>query len=236
MIGAGKSAVWWTTGVLMAALVASCALAAARWRAEPTLPGYLNDHYRDALQYHLRGDALVPARRWLLFGDSLIEGLPASALQVPAVNYGIGSDSVRGVAARLPSYDSVASAQAIVIGAGTNDLARGRDPTIIAADYALLLQRIPAGPRVYCLAVLPVDPSGYRSLPRRTPQRVRSLNTLLEAECTQRGATWVAVPDALLQADGSLTGSAHVGDGLHLGPLGYASWLDTLNAAFAPAP
>ena len=101
-------------------LLLGAALVLSRASDRRDLPPHLTAHHENMLAFHLRGDAALPPGRWLFFGDSIVQGLPAGALGVPAVNYGIGNDDAIGVAARLPSYDSVATAAAVVLGVGVN--------------------------------------------------------------------------------------------------------------------
>ena len=193
------------------------------------------------LAFHLRGDAALPPGRWLFFGDSIVQGLPVGALGVPAVNYGIGGDDAVGLAARLPSYDSVAGAAAVVLGVGINDLARGTPETAREA-WAALLDTIPPGPRVVCLEVLPIDeraPAGHK--PGRSNAAVAALNRDVRALCRARGHDVVKTPPGLADAGGNLRSGLHVGDGVHPGPDGYALWLAGLGPALdalaaAPTP
>ena len=183
------------------------------------------------LVFHLRGDAALPAGRWLFFGDSIVQGLPVGALDAPAVNYGIGGDDAVGLAARLPSYDSVARAALVVLGVGINDLAR-RDRNATREAFAALLATIPAGPRVVCLGVLPIDERARRAhKPGRSNAAIGALNADLRTLCRAAGHVFLEPPAELADADGNLRRALHVGDGVHPGPAGYASWLARLGPA-----
>ena len=183
------------------------------------------------LAFHLRGDAVLPPGRWLFFGDSIVQGLPVGALEVPAVNYGIGSDDAVGVAARLPSYDSVTKATAVVLGVGVNDITR-RDPAAVRESWAALLATIPSGPRVVCLGVLPIDERVARPhRAGRTNVAIAALNADIETLCRERGHAFLKPPPELADAGGNLRAALHVGDGVHPGPDGYATWLAHLGPA-----
>ena len=212
-------------------LLLGAALVLSRASDRRDLPPHLTAHHENMLAFHLRGDAALPPGRWLFFGDSIVQGLPVGALGVPAVNYGIGNDDAIGVAARLPSYDSVATAAAVVLGVGVNDLTRteGVGPL---AGYRALLETIPPGPRVVCLGPLPIDERVDRPhRPGRTNAAIRALGEGIEAACRERGHDFVPAPPELADPGGNLRADLHVGDGVHPGPAGYAAWLAGLGPA-----
>ena len=195
------------------------------------LPPHLTAHHENMLVFHLRGDAALPPGRWLFFGDSIVQGLPVGALGVPGVNYGIGGDDARGVAARLPSYDSVPRAAAVVLGVGVNDIVH-RDRATVRADREALLDAVPPGPRVVCLGVLPIDERASRPhRPGRTNEAIDALNRDVRDACLERGHDFVPAPPELADPDGNLRADLHVGDGVHPGPDGYALWLARLGPA-----
>ena len=116
----------------------------------------LTPHYHRMLGYHKRMDGNVPDRAVIFIGDSLTQGLCVSAVAVPSVNYGIGSDTTVGVLQRLSEYRSIDRAAAVVIAIGINDLRRRSDAEILD-NYETILARIPESIPVIASAVLPVD-------------------------------------------------------------------------------
>ena len=202
-------------------------------RALDPPPSYLIEHHRERLVFHLRGDAALPAGGWRLFGDSLVEGMPVAALPVRASNYGIGHDDTIGLARRLPLYASVARADGVLIAVGVNDIRRA-DPAAILPRYATLVDAVPAGVRVLCHGVLPVDERVRPDPGGRSNARIGVLNVGLETLCTNRGHRYVPPPRALAGADGNLRVELHDGDGVHLNADGYAVWLQHLGPVLRP--
>ena len=211
------------------------------WRAAPLErlslaldppPPYLTRHYRDTLVFHLRGDSALPAGGWRLFGDSLLQGLPAAALSVRATNYGIGADDTVGLGARLPRYGSVARADGVLLAVGLNDLKYRADEEIVTR-YAALVDALPPAPRVVCQGVLPIDDDAVRHPERRSNARIRALNASVRTLCEERGHGYLPPPPALYDPDGNLRDALHEGDGVHLAAAGYALWLAYLDRALS---
>jgi hypothetical protein len=121
----------------------------------PSKSSELTDHYHRMLEYHKRMDKNVPDGAVIFIGDSITQGLCVSAVAMPSVNYGIGSDTTFGVSQRLLDYQAVSRAGAVVIAIGINDL-KYRSDNDIAENYRTILEQIQTTP-VIISAVLPVD-------------------------------------------------------------------------------
>ena len=170
-----------------------------------------------------RLDRAVPDAALVVLGDSIAKQIDAGRLGRDAVNYGIGGDTVRMLIWRLPVLRSVEGARAVVVNAGVNDL-KYRPALAVAADYRLLLARLPASAAVAMVSPLPVDEAA--PWPRRGPHlrndALRSLGAALRPVCEERPNcvfvdAWPAFADG---ATGGLWPSLHNGDGLHLSPAG----------------
>ena len=218
-------------------LVLHVGFAALLWRSDTAdrlrlerdpPPPYLTPHRANMLAFHLRGDAALPAGGWRLFGDSLVQGLPAAALAVRASNYGIGQDDTAGLAARLPLYASVRRADGVLLVVGVNDMKRAENEAILAR-YAALVDALPSGPALFCHGVLPIDEAVREHWQTRSNARIRAFNVSLRTLCETRGHRYVAPPPDLVDAGGNLRAELHEGDGLHLGADGYAVWVEHLN-------
>jgi len=77
--------------------------------------------YDALLPYHKRMDGSVPNKSVVFIGDSMVQALVTSAIANHTVNYGIGGDTIGGLTNRIPLYESMDSARAIVISVGVND-------------------------------------------------------------------------------------------------------------------
>jgi lysophospholipase L1-like esterase len=163
----------------------------------------------------------------VVIGDSHVEGLAASQIAPRSENFGIGGDTLPGVASRLQALD-LHRASAIVILAGFNDQPDFPD---FAARYAALLAAAPPGVPVHAVGLLPIDPVRR---PELAPYNARrpELNAAIRDACTAHpGCRYVAPPfgDALAPGE-------HAGDGLHLNAAGYRLLAGALRAALsAPA-
>jgi lysophospholipase L1-like esterase len=153
----------------------------------------------------------VPPGGWLLLGDSIVAKLDAARVAPGAANFGLSGDTVRTLAARLPTLAALDGAGGIVLGVGVNDL-KYREPAEIAAEYAALLAALPNVP-VLALLPLPVDEAGpaARERPYLRNARIAALDQAERAACAARpGCTAVAATPAFGP------------DGWHLSAEGYA--------------
>ena len=198
------------------------------------LPVELSDSYREHVDWHLRRDAQLPPGSVLIIGDSHVQGLAVTAVAPLAVNLGIGNDTTVGVLDRLPRYTSLATARAVILAIGFNDLAR-RDPPAIAQNARAILDLIPDRVPVLWSSVFPVDEeprslTGYE-------ERIRHLNHLLADVVGARpGSRFLDTHALLADSTGTLPDALHCGDGIHLSEAGYALWIDALRKGLAALP
>lgn len=85
----------------------------------------ITTHFHRMLSYHQRMDANLPEGAVIIIGDGL-QGLCVSAIASPTANYGIGSDTTVGVRERLPNYNAIKRARAVVLAIRINDIRRHR--------------------------------------------------------------------------------------------------------------
>ncbi len=162
------------------------------------------------------------------------------------INRGISGQMASQMLGRMKADVIDLRPSAVVILAGTNDLAREIPLTSIEDDY-LMLADVAAAARIKVIfaSVLPVsdwhknvDPSYERS-PSHPPLFIRALNDWLRAFCAQRGLVYLDYADALSDQSGQM-GQDLSDDGLHPNEKGYrvmAPLLETaVNRAVAPAP
>jgi len=162
----------------------------------------------------------------VLLGDSMVAQLPPALVSGDALNLGIGGDTVRRLAERLPLHGGLEAAAAVVVAVGVNDL-KYRDPVAVAADYAAMLSAIPAGPRLFAATVLPVDEDNpaVRARDWLRNERIAAVNDGIRRACAAR-------PDCRLAEGWSDMPAGYAGpDGWHLAPAGQAAWAGLLRAA-----
>ncbi|WP_239492192.1 SGNH/GDSL hydrolase family protein [Luteitalea sp. TBR-22] len=147
----------------------------------------------------------------------------------PVLNRGFGGtqigDSVRHVE-RLVLRHRPAT---VIFYAGDNDLAAGRTPQQVQADFHAFVTRVhTALPRTR-IAFIAIKPSLARWA---LIAKVREANRLVRAECDRDDRLgYVDVDGPMLGWDGKPRPDLFIQDGLHLSAKGYALW-NTLVAPF----
>ena len=148
--------------------------------------------------------------------------LPAAFPGRPVLNRGFGgtqiADSVRHVE-RLVLRHRPAT---VVFYAGDNDIAAGRTPRQVHADFTAFVRRVHAALPNTKIAFIAIKPSVARW---SMIERVRDANRLVRAFCDADDRLgFVDVDGPMLGWDGKPRPDLFVKDGLHLSPKGYALW------------
>ena len=188
----------------------------------------LKQHYFRMLAFQSRIDKNLPEGRILFFGDSITQGLAVSAISDKATNYGIGTDTSFGLLSRLPYYESINTASAIVIAIGVNDLKR-RPLTEIIGNYKKILKFIPETTPVIASAVMPLDLDDYQL--NSGNELVIELNQKIEILCQNlKNCSYINTGKLLLDERGQLAKQYHSGDGIHLNSKAYTIWINQLKS------
>jgi lysophospholipase L1-like esterase len=153
------------------------------------------------------------------------------------VNRGISGQITSQMLARMKTDVTDLRPAAVVILAGTNDLARGIALTAIEDDYVMLADLAAAARvKVIFASLLPVsdahkdaDPS-YERTPSHPPVFIRALNDWLKSFCAQRGFVYLDYYPALTDNQGQF-GADLSDDGLHPNAMGYRLMAPLLLAA-----
>ncbi len=186
--------------------------------------------YEAQLARQLAASAAAPVGAVAFFGDSILEGLDATALTPGALNFGIGGDTSRGLLDRISRYSSLTAARAIFLEIGINDLLHSTRDDVVA-NYRRILATLPNQPRLYLIGILPIDErafvAAYGDLASNAT--IARLNLGIRELCLRRGNCVPLQPfggDALLPA-------YHKGDGVHLSEAGYRALETAIKAALA---
>lgn len=182
--------------------------------------------YYAMVDFHKRVDKNIPDNSVIFLGDSLIQGLAVSSIASPAINFGIGADTTKGLIQRIPYYSAISRSQKVVIAIGINDLNR-RDNKEIISNYKKIVSLIPSNIPILFSAVLPIDEVILNA--SSFNERIRNLNKDLEELCTSsRRLYFLDTTNQLIDPDGGLAGKFHIGDGIHLNSFGNAVWITRL--------
>jgi lysophospholipase L1-like esterase len=143
------------------------------------------------------------------------------------VNRGISGQITGQMLGRFQADVVNLQPRAVLILAGTNDIARGVDPASIQNNLTMMFDLADAHKiKVIAASILPVSDHHKMANPsyERTKQRplwaIQEMNKWLQAQCEQRGYVYLNYYPALAAADGQLAPNLS-DDGLHPNPQGY---------------
>ncbi len=181
-----------------------------------------------------------PARpRVVFFGDSITDfwRLNEYFPDHDYLNRGIAGQTTGEMLQRFQADVVNLHPQAVLILAGTNDLARGVPVAAIENNYQAIATLAGAAKmKVLFASVTPVsdyhkdqNPANERT-PGRPPARIRELNEWLQAYCSRQGYSYIDYYSALVDGNGQL--KAEWGDdGLHPNAMGYRAMAPLASAA-----
>lgn len=185
-----------------------------------------SDQWAAAMQAFAAQDAQAPpVKGGIVFvGSSSIRlwDLGTSFPGLPAINRGFGGsqlvDAVRHVDLLVLKH----APKTVVLYAGDNDLAAGKTPATVLADFNAFVSKVHAALPQARIAFVGIKPS----LARWTiVDKVREANALVRAACDKDDRLgFIDVDGPMLGYDGKPRADLFVADGLHLSPAGYALW------------
>jgi len=185
----------------------------------------ISNYYKTILAFQLRMDGNIPEGSVLFFGDSNTQGLCVSAIIDNAVNLGIGKDTTLGVLKRIPLYNSVEEARAIVLAIGINDIFRRSNKEIIE-NYKEIISKLPEKTPKFVSAIFPVD-GDVKGI--NGNRRIVEINSELEKLCSStENCYFFDTGKMLTDTNGNLKYEYHVGDGIHLNSNAYDLWINDL--------
>lgn len=216
----------------MKKLLVSC-LCAAVWL---TAEGQPRD-WADTGRYAAANAALTETPKVVFMGDSITEGWYEEHPSFFDANgfaaRGISGQVTAQMLARFQCDVIALRPEAVVLLAGTNDIARNNGPIAeerIADNIRSMAELARAhGMQVYLCSVLPAKRYGWRPEVEDAPARIGRLNALLEAYARQNGCEWVDFHAAMADAERGLDARC-TRDGVHPTSEGY----DRMEAILLP--
>jgi len=207
----------------------------------------LRDDFGELARYRDANAALKPPaageRRVVFFGDSITDiwPIPKYFPGKPYVNRGIGGQTTPQMLIRFHQDVINLQPSAVVILAGTNDIAGNTGPMTledIEANYASLAELATAHHiRVIFSSVLPVHnytPESINLFAQRSPEKIRELNRWMREYCVSNGCVYLDYFSAMVDPAGLLKKNL-AEDGLHPNADGYAIMAPLAEAAIQKA-
>jgi lysophospholipase L1-like esterase len=197
--------------------------------AQPSQPG--PERWEADIRGFEEADRRAPAPEGavLFVGSSSIrmwDTLQRDFPDVPLVQRGFGGSTLADVLFYADRIILPYRSRMVVVYAGDNDLAAGKTPETVLADYKALVRKIRrALPRTR-IAFIAIKPSLARW---KLIASIRKANALIEEHASRhRRLRYVDVFTPMLDHDGTPRKELFLEDGLHLNARGYALWKDVL--------
>ncbi len=145
------------------------------------------------------------------------------------VNRGFGGSQIADSAHFAPRIVTPHRPGAIVLYAGDNDIAGGKTPETVLADFRAFVkavrEKLPDVP-IYCIAIKP-SVARWKLWPK-----IQKANEMIREECGVAGKrlAFIDITAAMLDGDGMPRPELFVKDGLHLSEAGYKVWTRIVEA------
>jgi lysophospholipase L1-like esterase len=194
----------------------------ARW--EPQIAEY---EAQDAKQ-------APPQEANLFVGSSSIRlwKLGDSFGDLPVINRGFGGSQLADSVHYADRLILKHRPKVVVVYAGDNDLAGGKSPETVAADFRALVAKIHAALPETRIAYIGVKPSLKRW---NLIESVRKTNALIAEQCQMNPRlVFVDIDKPMLNDEGKPRPELYKTDGLHLTPEGYAVWTELVRPHLIP--
>jgi lysophospholipase L1-like esterase len=207
----------------------------------------LRDDFGEMGRYRAANAALAaPAageKRVVFFGDSITDIWPLAKYfpGKPYVNRGIGGQTTRQMLVRFRADVINLKPAAVVILAGTNDIAGNTGPMSleeIEGHYTSLAELANANHiRVVMSSMLPIHnytPKSLNFYAQRSPEKILALNKWMKDYCASNGCLYLDYFTPMVDPSGMLKKEL-ADDGLHPNPDGYAVMAPLAEAAIQKA-
>lgn len=202
-----------------------CLIGLAAAAPSPAQPAAA-DRWAAEMQAFDEADAKAPpAKGGIVFvGSSSIRlwDLPAAFPGLPVLNRGFGGSQLADSVAHLDRLVLRHAPATVVVYAGDNDLAAGKTPAQVVADFKAFVAGVHRALPTARIAFVAIKPSLARwSL----IAQVRAANAGVRAVCDADDRLgFIDVDGPMLGYDATPRSDLFVKDGLHLSPKGYALW------------
>ena len=169
--------------------------------------------------------AAPPASGGIVFvGSSSIRlwDLPKAFPGLPVVNRGFGGSQVADSVAHVDLLVVRHKPRSVVFYAGDNDIAAGKAPAVVAADFRAFVDKVHAALPRTRIAFIGIKPSLQRWA---LVGKVREANSLVRVFCEGDDRLgFIDVDGPMLGWDEKPRADLFVADGLHMTPTGYEVW------------
>lgn len=182
----------------------------------------------DAAQPPAAGGVVFVGSSSIRFWSTLAEDFPG----VPVINRGFGGSEMADSAFYADRIVIPYKPRLVVVYAGENDLASGKAPETVLADFQAFRAKVHAALPATKIIYLSCKESPSRA---RVRPQVQAANKLIAADCAADArCTFVDVATPLLDAAGGYRPGLFREDQLHLNPAGYAIWTRVLAPYLQP--
>ncbi len=176
----------------------------------------------DAAQPPAAGGVVFVGSSSIRLWTTLAEDFPG----VPVINRGFGGSEMADSAFYADRIVIPYQPRLVVVYAGENDIAAGKSPETVLADFQAFRAKVHAALPATRIIYLSCKESPSRAKVRA---QVRAANRLIAADCTtDPRCTFVDVATPLNDAAGGYQPELFREDQLHLLPAGYAIWTRVL--------
>lgn len=183
----------------------------------------------DMQRFAAEDQAAPPPKHAVLFvGSSSIrlwETLAEDFPGVSLINRGFGGSEVRDSTWYADRIIVPYRPRMILLYAGDNDIAAGRTPQQVHADFIAFVERVRRDLPRTKIAYISTKPSPSRA---HLLDVQRQANALVREEAQRRGVIYIDVFTPMLDANGQPRETLFIEDRLHMNRAGYALWRDLI--------
>lgn len=184
---------------------------------------------KEIAAFERRDREKTPPNNPIIFvGSSSIRlwDLSKSFPRLPAVNRGFGGSHLADVVHFTPRIVLKYEPRLIVMYAGDNDIAAGKMPERVFADFQAFAKNVHQKLPKVRIVFISIKPSLLRWA---SIDKIRKANELIEAECKKdERLVYLDIATPMLGDDGKPRRELFAEDGLHLNAKGYALWAERL--------
>jgi lysophospholipase L1-like esterase len=190
---------------------------------------------KDIAAFEKQDREKAPPKNPIVFvGSSSIRlwDLSTSFPRLPAINRGFGGSHMADVVHFAPRIVLKYEPRLIVLYAGDNDIAAGKTPQRVHADFQVFVKTVLEKLPKMRIVFICIKPSLHRWA---LIDKIRQANALIEAECKKDDRlVYLDIATPMLGDDGKPRRELFADDGLHLNAKGYAVWAECLKPYLEP--